>query len=190
MSAFFLTALRDSPQKQEDLSVPKVVSLDTTAVVKAIPIVEDGKERMIVKYAKERYTKTIKAAERLGEYLLQTDFNNAASSPYNTGTKQNVAASGTGAASAQAITSYHVSITAATAGSNTGVRLPNASAAGRLGTAMVVFNKTAVDAVVYPAASESLDSSTAGTETVKAGQFKHFYVSTTAAWVTCKGPYA
>jgi hypothetical protein len=189
MAIFYVTALRSSPQKHEDRARPKVIALDTTGVTNIVTdINSSGYERTIIKYQKNRSYKNVTAAEKLGEYWVQIDFNNAASSPYNTGTKANVAASGAGAASGTAITAYHNSITAATASTMTGVRLPSASGT-RTGTAMVVLNKTSVSCIVYPAASESLNSSTAGAVTVGPNQFTHFYASATNAWVSCKGPY-
>lgn len=193
MATFYLTALRQSPQKHEDLPVPRVATLDTTAVVKAITVLDDdGKERTVVKYAKERYQSTIYAAEKLGQYFLQTDFNNAASSPYNTGTKQSLAACGSGtaqAASATPVTAYFNTVTAATATTMVGVKLPNASTSGLLGTALVIRNGASTAITVVPAASEILDSTTAGIKSIPVNHFMHFYCSATNKWVTCKGPY-
>lgn len=191
MAIFYLTALRSSPQKHEDRAVPKVIALDTTGIVNVITDLDNttGYERTIIKYQKNRAYKNVRAAEKLGEYWKQVDFNNALSSPYNTGTSANVAASGAGAASGTPITAYHNSITAATTSTMTGVRLPSASGA-RTGTAMVVLNKTSVSCIVYPAASESLNSSTAGAITIAPGAFRHVYASASNAWVGCKGPYS
>ncbi len=183
MGQMYLTAIRSSPSPG-DRSIPKVISLDGNSVVKTISVTEGGKERTIVKTSKGRYLKSIKAAEKLGEVLLQQDFNNAASSPYNTGSKTSIAAAGTAAAGAATTNAYHVSITAATGGSAIGVRLP--AATDRELT--VIFNKTAVPLSVFPAASHSLNGLTAGVDTIPAGAFKHYYSPAASSFVTCKGP--
>jgi hypothetical protein len=194
MAVFFLTAIRVSSEGNgADRSVPKVVSLDTTNVVKAIPKLtgaSDSVQRTVVKTTKGRFPKNYEAAETLGEYYLQTDFNNSASSPYNTGTKANVAAAGTAQGTATAITAYHNSVTSACAAPSLfGVRLPNASTTGNLGRAMVVKNAATTDIIVYPAASEILDSTSTTSVTVKQGRFAHFYCSATNKWLTARGPY-
>lgn len=191
MALFFVTALRQSPQKHEDSAVPKVVAVDSLTVIKAISLVEtNGSLHMDLKTRKERYVSNLKIAEKLGEYLLQTDFNNAASSPFNNGTKQSLAACGSTAqgASGTPVTAYFNTVTAATASSMIMVKLPNASAVGKLNQALVIFNSASTAITVIPAASESLDSGTAGSTSVSAGSFKHFYCSTSTKWVTCKGP--
>lgn len=191
MPQIFLTALRASPQKAEDRAVPFVASLNSANVISTPTSLDSGVEHLIIKVRADRYTRTYKVAERMGEYLLQTDFNNAASSQLNNGTKQSLAACGSTAqgASATPVTGYFNSVTAATASTMIMVKLPNASAAGRLSRPVVILNSASTDILVIPAASESLDSGTAGSTSVKVGQFKHFYCSTTAKWVTCKGPY-
>lgn len=194
MAQFFVTALRRSPQKHEDSAVPRVVSMDTTKIVSITVLNEsNGAEHLIIKERTDRYTRTTKAAEKLGQYLLQTDFNNAASSPFNNGVKQTLAACGSTAqgASATPVTAagaYFVTVSAATASSMIMVKLPNASTAGRINQAIVISNAASTAITVIPAASESLDSGTAGSTAISVGQFKHFYCSTTAKWTTCKGP--
>lgn len=194
MAIIFLTALRESPSLPVDRAVPKVVSIDT-ANVKSVNIDANSTtaaNNLIVKVSNPRYRKTYRVAERLGEYLMLTDFNNSASSPLNNGVKAlTIAASGAGAASvAQSLSAgaYFNSITAATVSTMTGVRLPNASTTGRRGTVMVVQNAASTSIIVFPAASESLNSSTAGAVTISPGTFKNFYCSTTAAWQECDGP--
>jgi hypothetical protein len=191
MATIFITALRETPQKHEDLAVPRVLAIDTEKIIRVQALNDGDYERTYLKVG-SRSIKNIKAAEKFGQYLLQTDFENSASSPFNNGTRQNLAACGSGsaqAASATPVTAYFNSVTAATATTMIGVKLPNASATGRLKTAIVIRNAASVDINVVPAASESLDSGTAGVTTIKTGQFAHFYCSTSAKWVTCKGPY-
>lgn len=191
MATFFVTALSISPQKQGDRVVPQVVSLDTTKVVSAIVVANNvtAAENVIVKSMNPRYRKTVRTAESLGEYLKASDWSNAAGSPYNTGTAASVAASGaSAAASATPLTAYHNAVTAATASTMTGVRLPSASGAN-YGTATVVQNKSSIAVLVFPASGEFLDGSTAGSTSIAAGQFKHFYASATNKTVTCRGPY-
>jgi hypothetical protein len=192
MALFYLTALRVSPQKAEDRAVPKVESVDTADVLSVnIKQESNGAEHVIVKVAKERYVKTIKAAENFGQYLRQTDWGNAANNPFNTGITANVAASGDGTAASatQLTTGYLNSVTAATASTMIGIRLPNASTTGKLNTPLIIRNAASVDIVIKPAAGEQLDAGTGGAATIKVGQFKHFYCSATNKWVTCKGPY-
>jgi hypothetical protein len=197
MAQFFLTAIRVSGEGHghEDRPIPKVVSLDTTLIVKTIPQLtspSDTVQRTIVKTARGggRREKSYVVAENLGEVTLMQDFTNSASSPYNTGTKANVAAAGTAQGTATAVTAYHNTVTAACASPSLfGVRLPNASTALNLGRAMVVKNAATAGITVYPAASEILDSTSTASVTIAPGFFKHFYCSATNKWVTGRGPY-
>lgn len=195
MATFFLTALRVSPQKAEDRAVPKVISVDSAQITQRIAIEEtqaaiSTAQHSIVKVSKDRYVRSIRAAESLGEVYLMEDFGNSASSPYNTGTKANVAAAGTAQGTATALTAYHNSVTSACAAPSLfGVRLPNASTVNGIGRAIVVKNAASTSIIVYPAASEILDSASTTSVTIKSGQFKHFYSPASNKFVTCKGPY-
>jgi hypothetical protein len=187
LANFYLTALRASPQKHEDRAIPRVVALDSSNVIKAISVIDDaGRERTVVKVQKERYVKTIHAVETLGEYTLQRDYENAASSPYNTGTKASIAAAGSIQASGATSNAYHVTVTAATVTDEIGLRLPAAST-----RKLVAFvNQTAQTLKVWASATtQTLDGSTAGVTLIPAGQFKHFYAAGTTGFVTCKGPF-
>lgn len=194
LGTYFLTALRESPQKAEDRAVPRVVSLDVNDKIKVIPITDDdGRERAIVKVYRKRSPKTLSVLENLGEITMLRDFENAASSPYNTGKKATIAAAGSVQASGATSDAYHVTVTAATASTAKGLRLPSATG-NRFVVAFV--NNTNVTLHVYPFAStETLDGATAATgataglATIPPGQSKHFYKPSTAGWVTCKGPH-
>jgi hypothetical protein len=197
MAKFFLTAIRVSGEGNGgDRSVPKAVSIEADDITKTIPLLtapSNSVQRTVVKVSKGggRREQTYQVAENLGEVIKMTDFQNSASSPYNTGTSANVAAAGTAQGTATAITAYHNSVTAACAGASLfGVRLPNASTSGNLGRAMVVKNGATAGITVYPAASEILDSASTTSVTIAPGQFKHFYCSATNKWVTARGPYA
>lgn len=190
MANFYVTALRESPHKGADRARPKVVSIDTLTVKKVLQNVNSitGSVNTIVKL-NNRQSKTYYLAETYGQYLKASDFNNAASAPQNTGTSATVAASGaTAAVSSTAITAYFNAVSAATAATMLGVKLPNASAAGRIGTPMVVFNAASTTIYVFPSASETLNSTTAGSVSIGVGRQKHFYCPTTTAWVECVGP--
>lgn len=194
MALIYLTAIRQSPQIAADRAVPKVVSIESSNMIDLEALDNGSTSYQNTTFAerRDRYARRVMAAEALGEVYLMIDFNNAASSPYNTGVKSNYAAAGTTQATATALTAYHNTVTAACASPSIfGVRLPNASTTGNLRRAMVVKNAATADIQVYAAVSEYLDASSASTSsaTVKAGTFKHFYCSTTTKWVTCKGPY-
>lgn len=194
LGTYFLTALRESPQKNEDRAVPRVVSLDVNDEIKVIPITDDeGRERAIVKHYKTRVPKTYSVLENLGEITMLRDFENAASSPYNTGTKASIAAAGSVQASGATSDAYHVTITAATASTAKGIRLPNATGSRNV---VAFVNDTAVDVHVYPAVSTqtlngvtAATGATAGLDIIPAGQSRHFYRASTTGWVTCKGPH-
>lgn len=191
MAKIFLTALQVSPQKLEDLAVPRVYQVETADIVKQIALTATGGvENSHIKLTKSggRYTKNLKVAEKLGEVYLMADFNNAASSPYNTGTKANTAPAGSTQAAATALTAYHNSITSAVAASNA-VKLPNASGTGRLNSALVIKNAASIDLLVYPSASEQLNGSSTSAVTISSGKFAHFYASASNKWVKCAGPY-
>jgi hypothetical protein len=185
MLNYHLTGIRVSPQKHEDRGIPKVVSIALGTEVKVRSILNDaGKERTVVKVTKGRYQKTIHATESLGEYLLQTDFENSASSPYNTGTKAEVDAAGGAASTATNLTAYHNSVTAATAATADGVELPS----GASRETCVILNKTAITVDVWSQPPQTLDGATTAVS-IPAGQFRHFFASATNAWVTCRGQY-
>lgn len=194
MPVIFLTAIRESPQKHEDKSVPKVVAVDTAKVIKLVPqdSTSASYKNTFLTTSQDKYIKRYTIAESIGEYYLMADFANAASSPYRTGVSAGVAAAGTAQATATAITAYHNSVTAACASPSLfGVKLPNASTTGNLKRSMVVKNGATAGIQVYASASEYLDSSSASTSsaTINAGDFKHFYCSSSTKWVTCRGPY-
>lgn len=195
MAKIFLTALRVSPQKAEDLAVPIAYSVETADIVKQIALTAaGGVQNTHLKVTKSggRYSKNLKVAEKLGEVYLMADFNNAASSPYNTGVKTSAIVPGNGATKAagttKPLTAYHNSITTGDA-TSTAVALPPASEAGLLNSAKVVKNAASVSILVYPTATNFLDGSSTVAATIAAGAFKHFYAPASNKWVTCKGPY-
>lgn len=194
MAKVYLTAVRVSPQIQTDLAVPRVESVETNDITKMIPLTATGGvNQTVIKVVKERNRKQYTLAENYGEVILMSDFNNALSSPYNTGTKQNLAP-GNGATQAagttKSLTTYHNSVTTGDA-TSTAVALPYASGTGVLKSVRVVKNAASVNILVYPSVSDFLDSSSASNApvTVLPGKFKHFYASATNKWVTCKGPF-
>ena len=194
LGTFYLTALRESPQKAEDRPIPIVVPLDVNDQIKVIAITDDDdRQRAIVKVYSRRSPKTLSVLENVGEITMLRDFENAASSPYNTGTKASIDAAGSVQASGATSAAYHVTVTAATASTAKGIKLPSATG-NRFVVAVV--NDTAVDVHVYPSAStETLDGATAATGAtaglaiIPAGQSRHFYKPSTAGWVTCEGPH-
>lgn len=192
MAKIFLTALRVSPQKHEDLAIPEVISVETADIVKQYArVAADGVENTHLKVLRAggRYTKNIKAAEKLGEVFLMSDFNNAASSPYNTGVKQSLApGNGTNkaAGTTAAATGYFNSVTTGTS-SSTAIAL--ASASTWKGQAKVVKNSASVPILVFTMGSNALDGASTNSTTIEPGQFKHFYAAASDKIVTCKGPY-
>ena len=194
MAKVYLTAVRESPQKQEDLAVPRVVSVETNDITRMIPLTATGGiDQTVIKVVKERNRKQYTLAEDFGEVTMMSDFNNALSSPYNTGTKQNIAP-GNGATQAagttKSLTAYHNSVTTGDA-TSTAVALPNASGTGVLKSVRVVKNAASVNILVYQSPSEFLDGTSVSNApaTILPGKFKHFYASATNKWVTCKGPF-
>lgn len=194
MGKIYVTALRSSPQQHADLAVPRVQSVEYNDIVKIIPYSKLGVDQSILKITKDRYKRNMKVSEKYGEVILLSDFTNAASSPYNTGTKLNLA-SGNGAtqaaATAKIATAYHNSVTVADA-TSTAVSLPSASLVGNIGSTRVVKNAASVNILVWPQVGEFLDAASVSTGpavTIKPNQFKHFYCASTTKWVTCKGPY-
>lgn len=195
MAKIYLTAIRVSPQKHEDASIPKVYCIETADIVKQIALTATGgveNTQLKVSKSEGRYTKNILVAEKLGEVFLMSDFNNAASSPYNTGVKTSAIVPGNGATKAagttKPLTAYHNSITTADA-TSTAVALPPASGTGLLKSAKVVKNAASVNILVYSTAGNLLDGSSANAATIAPGAFKHFYASASDKWLTCKGPY-
>lgn len=195
MAKIYLTALRVSPQKQADLAVPIAYSVETADITKQIALTATGGvENTHIKIIKSggRYSKNLKVAEKLGEVYLMSDWNNAASSPYNTGVKSSAVVPGNGATKAAGTTkplsAYHNSITTGDA-TSTAVALPPASGSGLLNSAKVVKNAASVSILVYSTGTNTLDGSTANAVTIAPGTFKHFYASASDKWVTCKGPY-
>lgn len=192
MAKIYLTALRISPQKHEDLAVPVAYSVETADIIKQIALTATGGvENTHLKIVKSggRYSKNLKVAEKLGEVYLMADFNNAASSPYNTGTKANRAPAGaaTKAAGATAsATAYHTSVTTGDA-TSTAISLPAAST--WTNQAKVVKNSASVSILVFSTGSDLMNGASTNAATIAAGAFKHFYASASNKIVSCKGPY-
>jgi hypothetical protein len=197
MSKIYLTAFKASGQGNGGVrSIPKVVSIESDDIERQIPVLSGASnhiESTALKVSKGggRPFSFYQVAEKLGEVIMWSDFPNAASSPYNTGTNFKAAAAGTAQGTATALTAYHTTVTSACAGASLfGVRLPNASTVGNLGRAFVVKNAATTSIIVYPAASEILDSATTTSVTIAVGQSRHFYASATNKFVTARGPYA
>lgn len=195
MAKIYLTAIRVSPQKHTDRAVPLVYSVETADIVKQLALTATGgveNTHIKIKKSDGRYTKNLLAAEKLGEVFLMQDFNNAASSPYNTGVKSSAVVPGNGATKAAGTTkplsAYHNSITTGDA-TSTAVALPPPSTSGLLKSAKVVKNAASVSILVYSTGTNTLDGSSANAVTIAPNQFRHFYASATDKWVTCKGPY-
>lgn len=192
MAKIFLTALRVSPEKHEDRAVPEAYPVETADIVKQVALTAaGGVENTHIKILKAggRYTKTLKVAEKLGEVFLMADYNNAASSPYNTGTKANIAPAGatTKAAGATApATAYHSSVTTGTA-TSAAISLPAASTWTK--QAKVIKNAASVAILVYSTGSDLMNGASTNSTSIPAGQFRHFYASASGQIVTAKGPY-
>lgn len=177
MANLFLTAKRISPSKNVDLPQPLILMLDTTQTVKTKPF----KNGLSVLYGTSvRPWKKYRVAETPQDYDNATKL--ALGLTVGADAFQNVAASGTTQATAQAITAYYNAITVATAASN-GVQLPSASSYFTNGGARVVRNSASVAISVYPAASEYIDAG-ASNAPVTCGvlQRLHFYASASNTW--------
>lgn len=195
MAKIYLTAVRVSPQGHVDLAVPRVYAIETADIVKQISLTAaGGVENTHLKIIKAggRYSKNLMVAEKMGEVFLMSDFNNAASSPYNTGVKTNAVIPGNGATKAAGTTkplsAYHNSVTTGDA-TSTAVALPPASGTGLLKSAKVVKNAASVNILVFSTDTNLLDGSSTAAVTITPGTFRHFYAPASNKWVTCKGPY-
>lgn len=191
MAKIYLTALRISPQKGENLTVPKVESIESNDIIKQYPKINGSAENTYIKVLKAggRHTKNYLVAESLGEVYLMQDFNNAASSPYNTGVKATLApGNGTNKAAGTTApaTGYFTSVTTGSA-SSTAIAL--AAASTWEGRAKVIKNAASVAISVFTMGSNLLDGASTNSTVIQPGQFKHFYASASDKIVTCKGPY-
>jgi len=181
MAQVILTAKRESPSKNIDLTQPKMVQLETINIVKVKPF----KLGCTVLYGtSQRPYKKYRIAETPQDYDNAQKL--ALGLTVGADASANLAASGTTQAAALPVgglTAYFNSVTSMTAGSQAGIILPPASTKFNNGGAFVVKNAASAAISVYPAASEFIDAG-ASNAPVTCGSLQrlHFIASASNAW--------